>query len=283
MLKVMCATDFSHRASEAANKASKIANLHNGSLMLLHAVNLKFFERLLVGKRRVDLREDLRAKLASDLESLNAKGAVFAEMGNPSDVILDIARLENPDLLVLGDHGEHRLRDSLLGTTARHIVEQATFPILIVKSDHEVPYKKIVLATDFSDSSKRSIDLAVKFFPDAHFVLLNSFLAPNRQTAKQYKIDKTEIDNMIAQIEKEHKEQLELFKNSLAVVPSKLDLMTIGSSSIVDDILKACGELEADLLVMGTKGVGAIVPLTVGSVTDSLVRHSKIDMLIFKA
>lgn len=282
MLKVMCATDFSHKASEAVRKASAITKNLNGEIVLLHTVNLKFFEKILVGKRRVELREDLTKRLEKELSELGAKGRVYAELGNPSEVILDVARLENPTLLVLGDHGEYKLKDKILGTTARHTIERANIPILIVKKECEVPYKKIVLSTDFSQSSLAACNLAIKLFPEAHFVLLNSFQAPNRQTAKQYKIDQSEIESMICEMESEHCNQLEQFKSSLTSIPAKLDLMTVGSSSAVDDILTTCEKVDANLLVMGTKGVGAIVPLTVGSITDSLVRHSNIDMLIYK-
>lgn len=283
MSNIMCATDFSHRATAALNKAAFIAKKSNLDLSIVHAVNLKFFERLLVGKRRIELKNDLKKQLEDELTSLDLKGEAIAEIGLPSDVILDTARILSPSLLVLGDHGEFHLKDTLLGTTARHIIEHAHMPLLVVKSTSEIPYKTVLLATDFSDSSKRAIELAIKLFPESDFVLFSAFLAPNTTTSNRYKIKTDEIEALVSEMTHENQKELERFKETLEGAPKSLKLVSKPSASITNAILEATEETKAELLVMGTKGIGSIMPMMVGSVTDSLLRHSKIDMLVFKA
>jgi nucleotide-binding universal stress UspA family protein len=55
------------------------------------------------------------------------------EEGRPSDVIVDIAKNEDVDLIVMGSRGMGRIRGWVLGSTSRSVVNSCTKPILIVK------------------------------------------------------------------------------------------------------------------------------------------------------
>ena len=54
------------------------------------------------------------------------------EEGRPSDVIVEIAKEEDVDLIVMGSRGMGGIV-GFLGSTSRHVVEACTKPILIVK------------------------------------------------------------------------------------------------------------------------------------------------------
>lgn len=282
-LTVIAATDFSHRAQKAVKRAALLCREQAGTLTLVHAINLRFFERLLVGERRLQLKEDVTRKLKHDLDELKVSGEALVEIGFPSDVIMDTARIQNPQLVVLGDHGEFHLKDVLLGTTARHVIEHAHLPLLVVKSDNEAPYQRILLATDFSDSSRRAVELAATFFPKAQFVVFHAYLTPGKIVTSHYGLAGKEVETMLEQMRTEALEKVERFKESLSIAPENIKTVVRGSASPTEDILDVCETEKADLLVMGTKGMGSFMPLMVGSATDSLLRHSGVDMLIYKA
>lgn len=54
------------------------------------------------------------------------------EEGRPADVIVEIAKDEDIDLIVMGSRGMGGIT-RFLGSTSRHVVETCTKPILIVK------------------------------------------------------------------------------------------------------------------------------------------------------
>lgn len=56
------------------------------------------------------------------------------ETGTPLQVILDYAKANEIDLIVLGTHGRTGLAHLLLGSTAEHIVRNAPCPVLTVHS-----------------------------------------------------------------------------------------------------------------------------------------------------
>jgi len=57
--------------------------------------------------------------------------------GPTAVTVVDQARLEGVDLLVVGTHGRTGLRHLLLGSVAERIVRTATVPVLVVRHEEE--------------------------------------------------------------------------------------------------------------------------------------------------
>ena len=55
------------------------------------------------------------------------------EEGRPADIIVEIAKDEDVDLIVMGSRGLGGISGWVLGSTSRHVVETCTKPVLIVK------------------------------------------------------------------------------------------------------------------------------------------------------
>jgi nucleotide-binding universal stress UspA family protein len=55
------------------------------------------------------------------------------ELGDPKHVICDIAKQENPDLLVVGSHGYGVVDRVLLGSVSDYVVHHASCPTLVVR------------------------------------------------------------------------------------------------------------------------------------------------------
>jgi len=75
-------------------------------------------------------REDLQA-LAHRLDGGLVRG-IRVDLGTPWRSILDAAKAENADLVVIGSHGYGGL-DRLLGTTAAKVVNHADRSVLVVR------------------------------------------------------------------------------------------------------------------------------------------------------
>jgi K+-sensing histidine kinase KdpD len=55
--------------------------------------------------------------------------------GDPSAVILDVAREINADLIVLGTHGRKGISRLFVGSVAEQVVRKAECPVLTVRGD----------------------------------------------------------------------------------------------------------------------------------------------------
>jgi nucleotide-binding universal stress UspA family protein len=76
-----------------------------------------------------ELVERSRKKLAD--AGLQAEGRVIE--GDPRESLLELARREFVDLIVVGSHGRTGLEKLLMGSVASHIVAHASCSVLVVR------------------------------------------------------------------------------------------------------------------------------------------------------
>jgi nucleotide-binding universal stress UspA family protein len=57
---------------------------------------------------------------------------LLMEAGRPVDTIPRVAHREASDLILVGAHGRHKIRDYLLGSTASHLIRRSELPVLVV-------------------------------------------------------------------------------------------------------------------------------------------------------
>jgi len=57
---------------------------------------------------------------------------LVTEKGSPIDTVLEVAEREGSDLLLIGSHGTHKIRDYILGSTTVHLLRRSPLPVLIV-------------------------------------------------------------------------------------------------------------------------------------------------------
>jgi nucleotide-binding universal stress UspA family protein len=56
---------------------------------------------------------------------------LIVETGKPVDIIPRVAKREAADLILIGAHGRHKIRDYLLGSTASHLIRKSDQPVLV--------------------------------------------------------------------------------------------------------------------------------------------------------
>jgi nucleotide-binding universal stress UspA family protein len=70
-------------------------------------------------------------KIVPDDPSLNYAHRLL--QGDPATEIVDLAKAEHADMIVLGTHGRTGFARMLMGSTAEQILRRATCPVLAVK------------------------------------------------------------------------------------------------------------------------------------------------------
>ncbi len=143
--KILVATDGSEHAKHALNYAVESADKWGAELLILtvvppisplvyssefNSMYIPELEETLIKSHQRILRES--AEIVKD-KHLDMKVETLLEEGRPSNVIVETAREENVDLIVLGSRGLGGITGSLLGSTSQAVVHECTKPILIVK------------------------------------------------------------------------------------------------------------------------------------------------------
>ncbi len=139
-----------------------------------------------------------------------------------------------------------------------------------------------MLATDFSDASRRSIELAMGLFKEATFVIYHGYPIPGDLAISHYNVASNELDEMLKQMRQEANETLDRFVQTLPQGYA-IEKVVRSSTSAAEDITEMAAEKKVDLIALGTKGIGSFLPMMVGSVADSLLRSASVDILVYKS
>ncbi len=142
--KILVPTDFSSASLSALEHAQALARSTNAELIVVHALELPVMPAGEVPFVSLTMFEDLerneRKRLASWVDSSRAKGVrargVF-EVGSARETILDYARSEQPELIVMSTHGRHGLSRLLLGSVVERVVRSSSVPVLVVRDTGE--------------------------------------------------------------------------------------------------------------------------------------------------
>ena len=96
---------------------------------------------------------------------------VIVETGQPVTRILERAAADKADVLVMGTHGTSGFEHFVLGSATEKILRKATCPVLTVPprtpSTLPLPFKKILCAVDFSESSLAALEAGLAFAEEA--------------------------------------------------------------------------------------------------------------------
>ena len=158
---VLWATDFSGESKEALAYAKFFAKTFGARLTALHVVP-DFAPALykawpeaqaeLAGKveaTKISAKAQLDHMCAA--EGVRPDKVVIAE-GSAAKVILDTAKKEDADLVVVGRKGVSGHEPNLIGSVTHQLLRNAHVPVLVTKGTKARPeaIKKILVPTDFS-------------------------------------------------------------------------------------------------------------------------------------
>jgi nucleotide-binding universal stress UspA family protein len=137
---VLVATDFSPPSEAALTYARALARTFGASLHVLHVVE-NFFMRAtpsdphaIVAAKRRTLNEHLTDE---DRYALQAQ-PVIKISDTAADAIVEYAREEKIDLIVMGTNGRTAVSQLLVGSVAERVVRIASCPVLTIRHpEHE--------------------------------------------------------------------------------------------------------------------------------------------------
>ncbi len=138
--RILVATDFSEDADAAIEAALHLLgpSVEHSQVVLLHSVEIRTDWTFMVGMEvpppalREKLERELLRELEARAERLRDRVAgveVKLSLGNPSEVVVEEAKSQDVDLIVLGAHGHGALDRIFLGSTAVRIVQHAPCPV----------------------------------------------------------------------------------------------------------------------------------------------------------
>lgn len=287
---LLAATDFSPPARHALERAALIAQAHpDARLTLAHVVSATLLEQLrhLLPAETGSLESGLVAQAEQKLAELATTLATHCPcaidttvvQGAAADALPMLAEAQRADLLVMGTHGVHFVRELLLGSTVERVLRKSRRPLLAVKQRAQAPYRRILAAVDFSPHAAAAINAAHAWLPDADIVLLHAFEVEFESTLRLAGMDDDRVNAYRAQAREAAKARMDAFVAALDAPAHRLTREFVHGAATLRIVEYEQG-LDADLLVMGKRGLSVVEELLLGSVTRHVLAYSSCDVFI---
>ncbi len=285
---ILVATDLSERAALALERGMLLAREQRIPLALLHVVGTpeetdhlphwqqacyeSFLPTML--QRSAEELERLAGALpgGSDLqvETVTTSGKVFVS-------ILRQAEAKGAGLIVVGSHGSH-LSTLFLGTTAEKIVRKGRHPVLVVKKKGTEPYRRVVVAVDFSDASRGATLKALELAPRAEVHLIHAYEIWGVGRLGLGGLEGSQLEQYHRQAAAKASEELEAFVRDLGLGPGRVEThVRHGHPASVIPLFAR--DRRADLVATGTQGRSGLPYILLGSVAEHILREVDCDVL----
>lgn len=279
MESILVATDFSTRSDRAVRRGVLLAKTYNASLMLTHVVDNDQPERRVKSefKTASDLLDDQVASL-QHVDGVTSSHRIF--LGDPFEGIAAAVDETAPDLLVLGPHRRDVLKDVFVGTTAERTIRGSRRPVLMANGVPAAFHRHALIAVDLSDYSGDAIKAIVALGLDKKMAVsvVYALDVPGTSLLWRASVTQEEADQYVADEKERAAAELSAFLARLQFSPIHASVC-INTSTIADTILSTARNSSADLVVIGTRGRGAIAKFLLGSVAEEVLRISDLDVL----
>lgn len=263
---VLVATDLSARCDRAVNRARLLAGQIGAPIVALHVTN--------EGTSRQSPRHD---RLRNELAAQVGNGGAELLLEHDADVpgaIARVASARDAAVIVTGVARLNELRDFVLGTAVDALIRAGDVPVLIVKQPPRAPYRRIVVATDFSEHAREALEITATLFPDAE---LHAVHAAHAAYETWLNKDAT-ADFMRTEAEGEMRAFLARLPNSARDrVTSHVEI-----GEVEPALNLAAQSVDANLLVLGTHGRSALAHAALGSRASDILRCLPLDALVVK-
>ncbi|HZN14094.1 MAG TPA: universal stress protein [Acidimicrobiales bacterium] len=124
---IVVGTDGSPTAARAVAHAAMLTKVSNAALYVVRAYRIGTHDE---AERQEDVERDLHHDILA-LAGDGIEAEAYARVGPASDVILDLARWKEADLIVMGNGGTHGAR-RILGSVSNSVSHHAPCTVLLV-------------------------------------------------------------------------------------------------------------------------------------------------------
>ena len=274
---ILLATDLDGRCDRALDRAVALAREWRARLVVLTVV-----EPAVAPPPRVGTPAPLRASQAALRAAARlrrdvgpaASGLDFELLVREGEVgsnIETVAADAGCSLIVTGVAHDAFFGRHLLGSTVIWLARQGRLPLLVVRDRAHAPYARMVVASDFSPSSARALEVALDLFPKADATLFSAFEVP------YLGLRDGDRERGVAQVQEETLRAATDFlaergHPGLPVAAARGDAATrLAEHALASD---------ADLVVGASHGRNALFHLVIGSVAREILDASPCDTLL---
>lgn len=269
------------------NALQSILTLQQGALN--HVVLVHVIEREKIAMHRglgyqksveVRLRETANIRFIDWAETLFEQGmevGVYIVVGNLVSKIIDAAKKEVADLIVIGRSRKRFLEQLYSGLDVTELIRRTATPVLVYTPPRDKidvldkPFERILLATDWSPACQRA---------EAYLLGLKGIAGKVSVVHVASEKDLTGTSNMAVQkLRKECRARLDTIVDQLEA--NQIDARAhVYIGNPVEEIQQAAKDTQATMIVLGSSSRSAWKERWLGSITQAIAEASECPTLI---
>lgn len=160
--KILYADSGADNAQDLLKYLLELPAFQNADLSILRVVSPRTKEE------ETSALENAQTKITELANKLNLSSdryTAIVEEGDPKNVVLNIAKDSNIDLIIMGSRGLGKLQSILSNSVSQYVFQLTDRSMLLVKDDIYVKrIKRIMVAMDKSPAAQYALDVALKMF-----------------------------------------------------------------------------------------------------------------------
>jgi nucleotide-binding universal stress UspA family protein len=284
-MKILLALDTSAASSAALKEVVKRPWPEGSSFEVLSIIEPSHVNGTDAAIRQVVHR--VNEFVTNAVESLRSRGwesggGALAD-DDPKVVILDRARSIHADLVAIGSRGHSSVSRLMIGSVGAALLRRAPCSVEIVRESRRPaeirPGKKILLATDGSESANGAA-LSIASRPWSVGTEIRVFSVPETLLSARRAL--LELPFLASAMETARAEGVARSQNALESAVRILNgrdyRVSSGAASLSESvhraILEEASNWEADLVVLGSRGLRGLDRLQLGSVSEVVALHA---------
>lgn len=287
-MRILVATDGSTGADDAINWLEHCPLPENAAIEVISASGLPFtaeavtamgWRQLLDETQRVV--DDARDRLAKRWTTVGGRTLD----GDARDAIIAAAKQAKSDLIVLGARGLGAAASFLLGSVSLAVTRDAPCPVLVCHGRAR-SVRKVIIAYDGSADARTALDFCCQLpFASDVAMYLVGVIEPLPYPTTAPELIKPELKGLLQDYENEQRSKLApALDEAAAVLRSHARAINLVTTKGIPAgmILEEARAHDADLIVVGARGLGTLQRITLGSVSESVLRHAKCPVLVVR-
>jgi nucleotide-binding universal stress UspA family protein len=291
----LLAIDGSLNANRAADYVARWARLlHVSDVYLLNVQPVGSYRAYALHHNETILEAEEHGARATAvarkvLEDAQVSYRFHTGVGEPGDAIVGAATEEHAAEIVIGSRGLGAFANLALGSVAYKVLHLTEVPVTVVGNPHEEPHllaagpnaaQHVLLAVDGSEHAMRAVDYVRAFAAEGVPVeadLLNVQLAV-QSTGAALPASQEVLDSRY----REEGEAI-LRPSERALTKAGIRFRShIRSGHVAQTIVQLAEECRCNRIVMGTRGLGAIANIVLGSVAYKVAHLASMPATLVK-
>lgn len=261
---ILAVTDFSSRGDNALARAALVSAEHGAALKLAY-----------IGWPGDTAPADAATRLAQHaLQLSQAHGISARAAGRLHHSLEDLrTKVSASDLVVWGTAPMRGLRSFFLGQPVEEFIRNAGRPVLVVRRVAQHPYRSLLVAVDFAETSRTLVDLSFSFSKTASVELFHAVSTANEGKLRYAEVSTSAIKAYRDQCRRHAQDRMFWLTDSFDTRRNRVR-SAIAHGDPARQMLVQQERSGSDLIVLGERPGSTFANLFFGSVAGRLLNYS---------